>query len=113
MTRGLVQQLDERQLRGVMAHEFAHIIQRDTLISAIAATVAGAITLLANMAQWAALFGGGRDGERHPLALVATALLADRCHARSDGDQQDARIPPTVPAPSSAEIRWLSPRRLR
>lgn len=76
VTRGLVQQLDERQLRGVMAHEFAHIIQRDTLISAIAATVAGAITLLANMAQWAALFGGGRDGERHPLALVATALLA-------------------------------------
>ena len=76
VTRGLVQQLDERQLRGVMAHEFAHILQRDTLISAIAATIAGAITLLANMAQWAAIFGGGRDGERHPMALVATALLA-------------------------------------
>ena len=59
-----------------MAHEFAHILQRDTLISAIAATIAGAITLLANMAQWAAIFGGGRDGERHPMALVATALLA-------------------------------------
>jgi heat shock protein HtpX len=76
VTRGLVQTLDERQLRGVLAHEFAHIIQRDTLIAAITATVAGAITLLANMAQWAALFGGGREGDRHPLALVATALLA-------------------------------------
>ena len=76
VTRGLVQTLDERQLRGVLAHEFAHIIQRDTLIAAITATVAGAITLLANMAQWAAIFGGGRDGDRHPLALVATALLA-------------------------------------
>ncbi len=76
VTRGLVQAVDERQLRGVLAHEFAHILQRDTLISAITATVAGAITLLANMAQWAAIFGGGRDGDRHPFALVATALLA-------------------------------------
>lgn len=76
VTRGLVQRLDERQLRGVMAHEFAHIMQRDTLISAIAATIAGAITLLANFAQFAAIFGGGRNDDRNPLALVATALLA-------------------------------------
>jgi heat shock protein HtpX len=76
VTRGLVQTLDERQLRGVLAHEFAHIIQRDTLISAITATIAGAITLLANLAQWAAIFGGGRDDDQHPLAMIATALLA-------------------------------------
>jgi heat shock protein HtpX len=77
VTRGLVQTLDERELRGVLAHEFAHIIQRDTLISALTATLAGAITMLANMAQWAAIFGGGRDEDgQHPIALMATAFLA-------------------------------------
>jgi heat shock protein HtpX len=77
VTRGLVQTLDERELRGVLAHEFAHIIQRDTLISALTATLAGAITMLANMAQWAAIFGGGRDEDgQHPIALLATAFLA-------------------------------------
>jgi len=76
VTRGLVQTLNEREIRGVLAHEFAHILNRDTLISAVAATVAGAITLIANIAQWAAIMGSSRDEDSNPLAMLATALLA-------------------------------------
>ncbi len=74
-TTGIIQMLSERELRGVMAHELAHIQHRDILISTISATLAGAISALAN---FAVLFGG-RDSEGqpvNPLAGLAVAILA-------------------------------------
>ena len=58
VTTGLLRLLDRDEVAGVIAHELAHIRHRDTLISSIVATIAGVITMLANMAQWALLFGG-------------------------------------------------------
>ncbi len=58
VTTGLLRILDRDELAAVIAHELGHIKNRDTLISAVAATVAGAVTMLANMAQWALMFGG-------------------------------------------------------
>lgn len=76
-TVGTMQILSERELRGVMAHELAHVKNRDTLISTISATVAGAI---ASIAQFGMLFGGGRDdnGERNvnPILGILVMLLA-------------------------------------
>ncbi len=62
-TEGIMRQLNERELRGVAAHELAHIKNRDILVSTIAAVAASAISGVANMLQFNALFGGGRDGE--------------------------------------------------
>ena len=77
-TDGLMQILTRNELKGVMAHEMAHVKNRDILIGSIAATIAGAIAYLAHMAQWAAIFGGGnRDGEGgHPAAMIGVALIA-------------------------------------
>lgn len=63
-TTGIMRALSYEELEGVMAHELAHVKNRDTLISTIVATIAGMITMIANMAQWAAIFGGlGRSDE--------------------------------------------------
>ncbi len=77
-TEGITQILSRDELKGVMAHEMSHVMHRDILIGSIAATIAGAITYLAHMAQWAAIFGGfGRDEEdSNPLALIALAIIA-------------------------------------
>ncbi len=79
-TTGILNILDDRELRGVIGHELAHIRNRDMLISTIVATVAGAITWIAWMLQWTLLFGGGRrDSRDNPLgaiALIATIILA-------------------------------------
>lgn len=73
-TTGILRVLDERELRGVMAHELAHVKHRDILISTISATLAGAISALANFAMF---FGGrGSDNRSNPLATIAVALLA-------------------------------------
>ena len=64
VTQGIRRILDKRELAGVLGHELSHVKHRDILISSIAATLAGAISYLAYMAQWAAIFGGGsRDRE--------------------------------------------------
>lgn len=63
VTTGIRGLLDGRELAAVLAHELAHVRNRDTLISTIVATVAGAISMLAHMAQWALIFGGGRQGD--------------------------------------------------
>jgi len=80
VTEGIMRLLDEEELEGVLAHELAHVANRDVLISTIAATLAGAITYLAHMAQWAAMFGGGRsdddEGGSNPFALILMAILA-------------------------------------
>ena len=60
VTEGILRVLSEEELEGVLAHELSHVQNRDTLIMAIAATLAGAITYMAQMAQWAMIFGGGR-----------------------------------------------------
>jgi heat shock protein HtpX len=80
VTDGLLRIMNRDQLEGVLAHELAHIKNRDTLISAVAATLAGVIMILANMARWAAFFGmgGSRDGENRGgiLGLLVMAILA-------------------------------------
>ncbi len=63
-TTGILKLLNREELTGVMAHEMAHVANRDILIGSIAATVAGAISMMANMAQWAMIFGGGRSNDR-------------------------------------------------
>ncbi len=60
VTEGIMRVMSEEELEGVLAHELSHVQNRDTLIMAIAATLAGAITYMAHMAQWAMIFGGGR-----------------------------------------------------
>jgi heat shock protein HtpX len=80
VTEGILHLMNERELTGVLAHELAHVKNRDILISSIAATLGGVIMMLANIAQWSAFFGGvGRNDERgggNPIGLLATALLA-------------------------------------
>jgi len=76
VTSGLLQILDRRELEGVIAHELAHVKNRDTLISTIAATIAGAISGLANMLQWGLIFGGGgRDRDEGAAGLVSMLAL--------------------------------------
>ena len=76
-TQGIVEILSRDELKGVMAHELAHVQNRDILIGSIAATFAGAISYLAHMAQWALIFGGGRDDEdSNPLAMIGMMILA-------------------------------------
>ena len=78
VTEGIVRVLDHEELEGVLAHELAHIKNRDTLIMTVAATLAGAITYAAHMAQWATMFGGGRrdDEEHHGGGMIGTLALA-------------------------------------
>jgi heat shock protein HtpX len=80
VTEGIMRILDQDELEGVLAHELSHVKNRDVLISTIAATLAGAITYLAHMAQWAAIFGGRRsddeEGGSSPIAMIAMAVVA-------------------------------------
>ena len=78
-TEGILRVLSEEELAGVIAHELAHVKHRDILISSVAATLAAAIMLVAQMARFAAIFGGGRNDDRegsNPIALLATIILA-------------------------------------
>jgi heat shock protein HtpX len=74
-TEGLLQLLQRDELEGVLAHELGHIRNRDILISSIAAVMAGAISYLATMAQWAMIFGGGSNDDEGPGNLVAMLVM--------------------------------------
>jgi heat shock protein HtpX len=79
VTEGILRIMDETELEGVLAHELSHVLNRDVLISTVAATIAGAISMLANMAHWGMMFGGSRDDEgrsTNPIALILTIILA-------------------------------------
>ena len=106
--------MSERELTGVLAHELAHVKNRDILISSIAATLAGVIMMIANMAQWAAIFGGfsrsdDDEGGGGMLGLILMAILAPlaatiiqmaisrtREYAAGPGRRPDERRPPKV-----------------
>jgi heat shock protein HtpX len=80
VTTGILDRLDSDELEGVLGHELSHVFHRDILISTIAATVAGAIMMLASMARWGMMFGGygGRDRDNRGggLELIIVAILA-------------------------------------
>jgi heat shock protein HtpX len=78
VTEGLLQGLTWEEIRGVLAHELAHIRNRDILIGSVAATIATAISYAANMAMWGAMFGGGGDDDDspNPIVMLLFAILA-------------------------------------
>jgi len=78
VTTGIMHALNREELEGVVAHELAHIQNRDILISSIAAVMAGAISYLATMAQWSMIFGGHRDDEGggNPITAIAMMIIA-------------------------------------
>jgi heat shock protein HtpX len=67
--------LTPTELKGVLAHEIGHVMNRDILISTIAATIAGAIMILADMARFAAIFGGGRDDEEGAGGIIGVIVM--------------------------------------
>lgn len=76
VTSGIIQILNRDELRGVLAHELGHIKNRDILISSIAATIGGAISMLANMAYYSSIFGGDREeGNSNPIFHIIGALI--------------------------------------
>jgi heat shock protein HtpX len=110
VTEGILKILNREELEGVIAHELTHIKNRDILIGSIAATIAGAIVMLAHMAQWAAIFGGvSRDRDEEgggifgliimailaPLAatLIQMAISRSREYLADDGGAQISRKP--------------------
>ena len=79
-TDGILNMLNADEFKGVLAHELAHVKNRDILIGTIVATMAGAISMLANIAQWGMIFGGGRGGREggggHPLIHLLMIFIA-------------------------------------
>lgn len=81
VTQGILNILNREELKGVIAHELSHIKNRDTLIMTITATIAGAITMIANMARWALIFGGsnqrgGRDRDNNGIGVLLMLIVA-------------------------------------
>ena len=113
VTQGILNLLNDEELEGVLAHELGHVNNRDILISSIAATIAGAVTMLANMGKWAMIFGGMERDDRDRgggfaalfmliLAPIAAMLINLPCRVR-------ASIRPTPAAHTTREILTLWP----
>jgi heat shock protein HtpX len=76
-TAGILRLVNKQELEGVIAHELAHIKHRHMLVGTVAATVAGAIAMIANIVKWGAIFGGGRNNQGgNPIAMLAVAIVA-------------------------------------
>lgn len=116
VTDGLLRTLDLRELRGVIAHEIAHIRNRDVLVASIAATIAAAVSYIGNMLQWTAIFGGGQQQDRGNqgagllAAIVAPigATLVQLAISRSReylADETAARLTGEPEALASALVR--------
>lgn len=77
VTAGILEVVNERELRAVLAHELGHVGNRDTLVMAIVASVAGAISMLAQMAQWSMIFGGRGDDDEgvNPIAMLVGIIV--------------------------------------
>lgn len=77
VTEGILDLLNEEEIEGVLAHELSHVRHYDILTGTIAATIAGAIAWIANIMQWGAIFGGGRDDDRgsNPFVMIMLAIL--------------------------------------
>jgi heat shock protein HtpX len=78
VTAGIIEMLDREELRAVIAHELGHVRNRDTLIMTVAATIAGALSMLANLAMWGALFGGRSDDDEggNPIGAILGIIFA-------------------------------------
>jgi heat shock protein HtpX len=78
LSRGIIQLMGEGELKGVIAHELTHVINRDTLLATIAATLAGAIMFLGYQMRWLGLFSGGRDDDNRggAIGMIMVAILA-------------------------------------
>jgi heat shock protein HtpX len=79
VTDGILRIMSEEELEGVLAHELSHVLNRDVLISTIAATLAGAVMMLVNIARWGMFFGSHRDDEdggTNPIALILMIVVA-------------------------------------
>jgi heat shock protein HtpX len=76
VTTGLLEIMDERQLAGVLAHELSHVRNRDTLVGTVAATIAGAVSFIAQMLQFQLWFGGSDEDRPNPIGALAAILLA-------------------------------------
>jgi heat shock protein HtpX len=77
VTQGILRLLDEAELRAVLAHELSHVRNRDVLVSTVAAVLTGAISMIANIAQWGLIFGGRSGDERggNPLVMLAMIIV--------------------------------------
>jgi heat shock protein HtpX len=76
VTEGILRLLDPAELRGVLAHELSHVKNRDILVGTIAAVMAGAISVLANMAHWGMIFGNRSHDRAHPIGTLLLIILA-------------------------------------